>query len=65
MPAPSAERQQPEAWPAITFERLPALYSIFAGTVPTAYSLFASTVPAFSLFLTFIVVVFVVYVKQN
>ena len=34
-----------------TFERLPAAYSLFAGTVPAAYSLFAGTLPAFNLFL--------------
>ena len=32
-----------------TFERVPAVYSLFAGTVPAAYSLFAGTVPAFNL----------------
>ena len=34
-----------------TFERVPAAYSLFAGTVPATYSLFECTVPAFNLFL--------------
>ena len=33
-----------------TFERVPAAYSLFAGTVPAEYSLFVGTVPAFNLF---------------
>ena len=33
-----------------TFERVPAAYSFFAGTVPAAYSLFVGSVPAFNLF---------------
>ena len=43
MPAPSAERQHPEAWPASTFERVPAAYSLFAGTVP-AFNLFLNII---------------------
>ena len=68
MPAPTAEHQLPEAWPASTqrhgqpaprgmasqhlrtFERVPAVYSLFAGILPAAYSLFAGTVLAFNLF---------------
>ena len=51
MPAPSTERQHPEAWPASTFERVPVAYSLFAGTVAVVYSLLLGTVPAFNPFL--------------
>ena len=61
MPAPSAERQHPEAWPASTYGHLrgvslkivPANKVLFARTVVENKVLFAGTVPANNLFVLF------------
>ena len=49
-PAPSVERQHPEAWPA-RFERVPVNKELLTGTVPVNKKLLAGTVLDSNLFL--------------
>ena len=51
MPAPSSERQHPEAWPARTFESFPVKKELLTGTVLVNKKILTVTVTVNNLFL--------------